>query len=312
MLIRKATPSDIPKIIKLLKASLGQSLIPKSENLWKWKHLSNPFGASPVIVAEESGQLIGVRAFLRWDFVHNGEKIHCCRAVDTAIHPDHQGKGLFKKLTLQLVNELEAEKIDTIYNTPNQKSLPGYLKMGWEKWGKLPLKLEFHLSTGKNKHPLNPPDWDLIADFIQKIYEEANTFYQSTTILQPNFLKWRYLDCPLFPYYFLSDGENYLIFYRIKEGKMGRELRITDLYYSTGISKEKKKEAQAKLKKAQKISGARFSSLSGLNYPNQKLILMGALPIMKIGPLVTVRKVNEEINPQDINWNWSLGTLELF
>lgn len=312
MLIRKATPSDIPDIINLLKASLGESMIPKSESLWQWKHIDNPFGASPVLIAEKSGQLIGVRAFLRWEVLVNEKTIFCCRAVDTAIHPEHQGKGLFKKLTLQLIDEIKAEGIDVIFNTPNQKSLPGYLKMGWEKWGKLPLKLEFHLSKGKNKHPLDPTDWRLIESLVNRISEDPKKFYQSSPALTPNFLKWRYQACPLFPYYFLSDGENYVIFYRIKEGKMGRELRITDLYYKTDISEEKKKEAQGKLKEAQIISNARFSSFSGLNYPNQNLISLGPLPILKVGPLVTLRQVNDDIQPQEIDWDWSLGTLELF
>lgn len=312
MLIRKATPSDIPDIIGLLKASLGESMIPKSESLWKWKHVDNPFGTSPVLIAEESGQLIGVRAFLRWEILVNGDTISCCRAVDTAIHPDHQGKGLFKKLTLQLIEEIKAEGVDVIFNTPNQRSLPGYIKMGWEKWGKLPLKLEFHLSKRKNKHPLNPPNWSFIEDLIQNIIKKPSTFHQSSPHLQPNYLKWRYWECPLFPYYFLSDGENYIIFYRIKEGKMGRELRISDLFYAMDISEEKKEEAQEKLKNSQKISGARFSSFSGLNYPNQNLISLGSLPILKVGPLVTLREVNDKIQPQDIDWNWSLGTLELF
>ena len=312
MLIRKATSLDIPNIIKLLKASLGESMIPKSEILWNWKHIDNPFGASLVIVAEDSGQLIGLRAFLRWDIMENGKTITCCRAVDTAIHPDYQGKGLFKKLTIQLIEEIKADGIDLIFNTPNQKSLPGYLSMGWEKWGKLPLKLEFHLSTKKNKHPLNPSDWTLIENIVFEINQNPLGFHQSSTIKQPGYLKWRYLECPLFPYYFLSDGENYLIFYRIKEGKMGRELRITDLYYKTDLSEDKKIEAQESLKNSQRISGARFSSFSGLNYPLQNLISLGPLPIMKVGPLVTLRQVNADIYPLDLNWNWSLGTLELF
>ena len=93
MIIRKATESDIPEIIDLLKRSLGESLIPKSEPLWRWKHLENPFGPSPCLLAEENGKLIGVRAFLRWDYVENQQIYHAYRAVDTATHPDHQGKG---------------------------------------------------------------------------------------------------------------------------------------------------------------------------------------------------------------------------
>jgi hypothetical protein len=40
-------------MIGLLKKSLGEGLIPKSEALWNWKHEQNPFGASFVLLAEE-------------------------------------------------------------------------------------------------------------------------------------------------------------------------------------------------------------------------------------------------------------------
>lgn len=68
MILRKATPSDVPAIVSLLKLSLGEGLIPKSETYWNWKHKENPFGASEILLADEEGQLIGVRAFMRWNW----------------------------------------------------------------------------------------------------------------------------------------------------------------------------------------------------------------------------------------------------
>jgi N-acetylglutamate synthase-like GNAT family acetyltransferase len=62
MQIRAANDSDIPAIIDLLKISLGETLLPKSENYWRWKHIENPFGPSPVLLAVEDNNLIGVRA----------------------------------------------------------------------------------------------------------------------------------------------------------------------------------------------------------------------------------------------------------
>ena len=92
MQIRKGNPEDIPQIIDLLRVSLGESLIPKSIELWQWKHQDNPFGASPVILAEEKGALIGIRVFLKWEYSWGGKVISACRAVDTAVHPNFQGK----------------------------------------------------------------------------------------------------------------------------------------------------------------------------------------------------------------------------
>ena len=163
---RKATEADIPEIIQLLKKSLGESLIPKSQELWNWKHLHNPFGKSPVILADENGQLVGLRAFLKWEYQVGSETLFACRAVDTATHPDYQGKGIFKNLSLSLIDEIKNEGVNLIFNTPNSKSTPGYLKMGWEKWGKLPLKLNFHLTNSKTKGSLENTDWHGIKELI--------------------------------------------------------------------------------------------------------------------------------------------------
>ena len=311
MIIRKATESDIPEIIDLLKLSLGESLIPKSESLWRWKHLENPFGPSPCLLAEENGKLIGVRAFLRWDYVENQKIYPAYRAVDTATHPDHQGKGIFKKLTMELVSTIQQEGAGLIFNTPNANSSPGYLKMGWEKWGSLPLKLNFHFGKA-GKTPEASADWDYAEPLIRKLETAEHPQPGLTTRLLPGYLNWRYRDSPLFPYHYLSDGEKYLLIYRIKEGKMGREFRICDFFTTAEFSPFQKKDLQNALQQRISDSGARFSSFSGLCYPLQKNLDMGIFPILKIGPTITLRKLQGNFQPISQNWAWSLGDLEVF
>jgi N-acetylglutamate synthase-like GNAT family acetyltransferase len=312
MIIRKATNTDIPQIIELLKVSLGESLIPKSEALWRWKHLDNPFGASPTLVALDREKIIGVRTFLRWEFIESTKLISTCRAVDTAIHPDYQGQGLFKKLTLELIESLKEEGIELIFNTPNTASLPGYLKMGWKKWGKLPLKLNFHFHQGRNELPINPEPWSQIETVICEIAQQNQSSSGLNTNLLPGYLAWRYRDCPLFPYHFISDGDSCVLFYRIKEGKMGRELRITDFFARRELLEKEIKEIQKKLTEVEKLAKARFTSYSGLKFTTEKIVDMGILPIIPMGPIVTIRQVNPALSPLTKNWNWSLGDLEVF
>lgn len=311
MKIRKALESDIPQIIQLLKISLGESMIPKSEELWTWKHRNNPFGQSPVLVAEEDGQLIGVRAFLRWEYQIEGRSYKACRAVDTATHPDFQGKGIFKKLTLAMIEEIHKEGVDFIFNTPNSKSTPGYLKMGWEKWGKLPLKLNFFFNKSKKKE-LEQSDWIQISPLIASLENTTNGSTRMMTRLVPGYISWRYRDNPLFRYQYLSDGQNFLLIFRIKEGKMGREFRICDLFTAGVMTQKSKKELNQSLNQQIKASGSRFSSFSGLNSEGLKVLEMGVLPVLNIGPLVTSRKIQANVSPLEMNFGWSLGDLEVF
>src|SRR5690606_38825296 len=61
MEVRQAEASDVPAIVSLLKLSLGEALLPKSEEFWNWKHRFNPFGSSPVLLAIDKGAIVGVR-----------------------------------------------------------------------------------------------------------------------------------------------------------------------------------------------------------------------------------------------------------
>ena len=143
MKIRQATREDLPEIVSLLKRSLGESRIPKSEEAWNWKHVQNPFGESLVYLAFEGETLVGVRAFMQWRWHLADKEYRVLRAVDTATHPEFWGRGIFRKLTEGLIEKATDEGFDFIFNTPNEKSMPGYLKMGWKKLYKVPVRVRF-------------------------------------------------------------------------------------------------------------------------------------------------------------------------
>ena len=124
-------------------AALGGG--PTGENtaaFFEWKHQENPFGPSPGLVAHADGRLVGVRLFLRWELRAGERTFHAVRAVDTATDPEFQGRGIFRRLTLGLLQQLdEGGDLDLVFNTPNANSRPGYLKMGWQDVGSIPVKL---------------------------------------------------------------------------------------------------------------------------------------------------------------------------
>jgi predicted N-acetyltransferase YhbS len=136
--IRAAEPSDRAAVRALLAASLGVPVDDRYGAFLDWKHEQNPFGRSPAWVAVDSGDVVGFRTFMRWEHrAPTGEVLTAVRAVDTATHPSHQGRGIFRRLTLQALDELRAEGIAFVFNTPNDLSRPGYLRMGWRQVGRL-------------------------------------------------------------------------------------------------------------------------------------------------------------------------------
>jgi hypothetical protein len=139
--VRPFVDGDLPAVLDLMTASLGGGPAGhRSEPFFRWKHLDNPFGRSFLIVAEDEGRMVGLRAFMRWGFETEGRTVSAVRAVDTSTHPDHQGRGIFTLLTLRALDELRGDT-DLVFNTPNGKSLPGYLKMGWTVTGRVPVAI---------------------------------------------------------------------------------------------------------------------------------------------------------------------------
>ena len=135
--IRKATDADLPAVLALLRDAMGRSDDERFEALFRWKHLENAFGPSPAWVVVDGERIAAVRYLMRWNFERGGRTMHAVRAVDTATHPDYQGMRLFTKLTLGALDALRSEGVDFVFNTPNDQSRPGYLKMGWSVVGRL-------------------------------------------------------------------------------------------------------------------------------------------------------------------------------
>ena len=141
VVVRRAVADDRPAILALGQRSLGWDATPATAAHFAWKHVENPFGPSPMWVAEVDGRLAGFRTFLRWEFTtatgDTRRTVRAVRAVDTATDPDFRGQGIFRILTLGAVDELRDEGVDFVFNTPNEQSRPGYLSMGWQVIGRL-------------------------------------------------------------------------------------------------------------------------------------------------------------------------------
>ncbi len=149
---RSGDPDERAAIIALLAASLGRDDDPRFADLYAWKHEQNAFGPSPAWVAVDGDRIVGIRVFLRWEFVDARRSYRAVRAVDTATHPDYQGRGIFTRLTRHGLDAMADPgfagppgaapgPIDFVFNTPNEQSRPGYLKLGWRQVGRLPVSV---------------------------------------------------------------------------------------------------------------------------------------------------------------------------
>ena len=313
MIIRQANKEDKPAIVELLKESLGESLLKKSTSIWDYKHLDNPFGESYVLLAEEERKLIGVRAFMAWKWQIGTTIWQAYRAVDTATHPKHQGKGIFKKLTLQALDDVGKNQDCFIFNTPNEKSRPGYLKMGWESLGKISIALvpsliytltSFLNSGKKYLQPLSAAELDELCEIHNKELEATGQLF---TPKSHAYLAWRYENNPMQPYQILTGKKWYAAVYT-KKHRFFTELRIAEVIGAT--SKETRKEirtvvTQLALKNKCLFITTTEKTLYSLRYFGQ------------IGPILTCRDLTAEkiiiTKSKETNaWHYAMGDLELF
>lgn len=129
--------SDLPEVLELMKVSLGEPPgLDRTQDLFRWKHEQNPFGRSVGLVADSGSGIVGLRTFMRWKLITPDSRVlHAVRAVDTATHPHFQRQGIFRRLTEEALEVARSESVDLVFNTPNEKSKPGYLKLGWKEVG---------------------------------------------------------------------------------------------------------------------------------------------------------------------------------
>ncbi|GHB23722.1 GNAT family N-acetyltransferase [Mongoliitalea lutea] len=306
--VRKATDQDLAEIVQVLKASLGDSLMPKSETLWLWKHQQNPFGVSPVLLACENGKIIGVRAFLRWEWMYGSKKYQALRAVDTAVLPTYQGKGIFSKLTKQLIDEVRIDGFDFIFNTPNQYSEPGYLKLGWRKIGSLAVGIKPTWLLGARIGQVES-NWEALEGFDFSKFEQT---YHWQTVLSKDFLYWRYLHCPVSTYVCLSNGKDFFCIYRIKQLKGLRELRIVELGFTSFGNGEEVFLNQ--LKHAISTERAHLLTASSLHAKKLQQLGIGRFWVFN-GPGLTVKNLTKDFPTELFQlqaWTTALGDMEVF
>lgn len=304
--VRRAIGDDLPAILDVLRLALGEPAgLERTRHLWEWKHLDNPFGTSIVLLAEEGGDLAGVRAFMRWELTDPaGHRIRCVRAVDTATHPDHQRKGIFTTLTMAAVEEAAADGVDLIFNTPNPQSGAGYLKMGWSEVGGIPVSIgpsPRMLLPGRRPRPElvdahegPPPTMPVDRDALGM-----------RTPRSPEYLVWRYGSHPTAVYRSVSAGDSAVIMRQnLRRGR--DELVVSDLLgpRPAAVLREARRRSRADYMVGSFPAGSPERTagvLAGLlPAPGLRALTLFARPLTDIGPVTDIAA-----------WDIGLGDLEL-
>lgn len=301
------------------RAALGWDDDERLGAFFHWKHRENPFGESPMWVATVGARVVAFRTFLRWEWRRPDDTVvRAVRAVDTATHPEYQGQGLFRKLTMSAIDELAAEGVAFVFNTPNDNSRPGYLKMGWQVIGRPAIRTrprglgslvrmaQASVSAAKWSEPAtfgrSPGDALANDDEISSVIQESPAD-KLTTNRTPAYLRWRFGFGPLHYRVVtrgpgLSDG---FAVVRLRRRGSAVEATVCELYAPLGSHR-------AGRDLLSQVEGADYLLVAGCALGMRT----GLLPAPRQGPLITWRAVTEHDPPSIDRWHLTMGDLELF
>lgn len=319
--VRAIVPADWPGVLALLELAMGW--VPDGHHgpFLAWKHQQNVFGPSPGWVALDGGDVVGFRAFLRWDFESGTECVRAVRAVDTATHPQHRGRGIFSRLTRLALKELSADGFSFVFNTPNHQSGPGYLKMGWETVGRLPVwfrprrpgslvaMARARVPAGKWSVPTSAGvgATEVLADHdaMERLLGAMAGGEGLRTRRTPAFLAWRYGFAPL-AYRAILAGpsvEDGVVVFRLRQRGPAIEAAVCEVLVPGGD----RSGTTALLKEVVVASGADYAVRLG----GAGVARLGFLPLPRQGPTLMWRGLAASRMPPSDEWQLGLGDVEL-
>lgn len=335
--IRRATDDDDDAVLELLRVSMGWMPDEQHAHFFRWKHCENPHGRSLAWIAvDETGRVVGFRTFMRWRFVQGPVEVAAVRAVDTATHPDHRGRGLFSRLTRHGLDSLSNQDSELVFNTPNQRSLPGYLKLGWQVVGRLPVaarpRSPFSLARlARARTPAGKwsvasraglPATEVLASsatdgLLRRLAEEDDRPGSGgpgqaavlRTALTAEHLRWRYGFPPLhYRAVTLSDdpAEGFALF-RVRRRGPTTEAAICEMLIPAANTSSPSSHRRL-ISRIIHETGADHAVLLGRARPSR-----GTLPVPGHGPTLVCRPVRHASGrPAPTAWDLTLGDIELF
>ena len=339
--VREESAEEAERFTAFIAERMGSTgNVPLGASYWHWKHVANPFGLSPVLTAHADDQLVGLRVFMRWVWQSAAERVPSVRAVDTATHPEFRGRGIFRTLTLRLVEDMQREGIGFVYNTPNEFSRPGYLKMGWEEVGRVPLMIRpvrpVRLVTrvlrkrwgassyvAERSEQEEATQWKTVDDLCEQ-NELVKVLTMSdpqdpryTTARSVEYLRWRYAEIPGITYHAewsAEPGREHAIIFRLRSRRGVRELSLSDVLVAPGAERA----ARASVRRLIATADVDFAAaVAAPSTPERRVLQhVGFLPMRALAPILTVRTITADAAPRspfDIDhWRLSTGDIELF
>jgi hypothetical protein len=179
------------KIIELFELVFKQKMTLEQ---WNWRFKENPAGQFMIKLMWDGQNLIGHYAVSPIYVTFNNNRILTSHSLATMTHPDHGGKGIFKKLSLALYEKLENELgCKAIWGFPNNNS--HYAFINSLSWKDISVLHTMGIKPEKLVNGINIPNIEEFDTFNQShadYIENKLSVFAVKVERNVEYLNWRY------------------------------------------------------------------------------------------------------------------------
>lgn len=151
------TPAQLPQINQLSKEVWGY---PMAEAHLHWRYFENPVDDACITLALDTTQnkIVGFYAAIPIEMQLGKQNATGAQVIDTMVHPDFQGKGLFGKMGDHCFAAMAQRGYEVLYGFPNDNAYGGCInRLNWHHTGQIatyarPLKWFGRLLMGAKAH----------------------------------------------------------------------------------------------------------------------------------------------------------------
>lgn len=114
---------------EVVEATYGARATPQS--VLDWWSFGCPTATSGFMVADLAGRIVGVQPMEVFPFAWDGARFKGGLLTGVAVHPDCRRQGIFCALVHACEQEAWRQGADFVTTMPNERSRPGFLKIGY-------------------------------------------------------------------------------------------------------------------------------------------------------------------------------------
>ena len=231
---------SIPSFLEGMSIAHNEPI--RAEEWFHWKFEQSPYGKAILACAFEDGKVAGCVAYGKGIIRYQNKNWKCALSYETFVHPDFQGRGLFKKLIDLAENEAKSQEIAFLYNFPNPNSLTGFKHMGWTCRNDVQqyrLRITRFLHVLRNFSDLKKsfiPNKSNLDEIKTIALDDVGVERADPHIILPvwtkDYLQWRFLTYPNREYFIINESNVFAI------SMVGHRGKLKDVHILFMVSKQ--------------------------------------------------------------------------